>query len=81
MRSVDWLDLETTRLRDRNSGKELSEIELIADRLISPELQEAALDEMALDVWLDLPEVGCVGWAELVDVDDSFEYREGMAIL
>ena len=81
LRPIDWLDLETTRLRDRNSGNELSEIELIADRLISPELQEAALGEMALDVWLDLPEVGCVGWAELVDVDDSFEYREGMGNL
>ncbi|MBQ9874895.1 MAG: AHH domain-containing protein, partial [Thermoguttaceae bacterium] len=81
LRSVDWLDLGTTRLRDRNSGKELSELELIADRLISPELQEAALDEMALDVLLDLPEVGCVGWAELVDADDSFEYREGVGNL
>ena len=74
LRPDNWLETQETRLRDRAKDRVVDEIELIADRMIAPTLSATNL---ALDARIEMPEVGCVGWAELVGIDDSFVYSGG----
>ena len=76
LRPNNWLDEEITRLRRKFDGKVVDEIELIANGLLLGKLDTP--DNYALDVWLELPEMGVVGWATLTDVDENVDVQNGV---
>ena len=77
LRPDDWLDTVESQIRRVSDGKVLDGIDLQLLNF-SP---IASLQAYDVEVWLDLEELGCVGWATVVDIDDSFEYREGVGNL
>ena len=77
LRPDDWLDTVESQIRRVADGKVLDGIDL----QLPDFLPLASTQDCELEVWLDLEELGCVGWATVTDVDDSFEYREGVGNL
>ena len=75
LRPENWLDEEITRLRRKIDGKVVDEVDLLADSLLLGELNSP--DNYALDVWLELPEMGVVGWATLTNVDGNVDVQNG----
>ena len=75
LRPANWLDDEITRLRRKIDGKVVDEVDLLADSLLLGELNSP--DNYALDVWLELPEMGVVGWATLTNVDENVDVQNG----
>jgi hypothetical protein len=49
--------------------------ELVSEYETQDESGEA---EHGLCIWLELPEVGVVGWAQLISIDDDFEIKSGV---
>ena len=73
LRSESWLYDQQARFASVVDGHEFNEIDaLLSER--SPEYFDL---NFQLEVWLEMPELGCVGWAKIVDVDDTFEYVPG----
>ena len=75
LRPANWLDNEITRLRRKIDGKIVDEVDLLADSLLLGELNSS--DNYAFDVWLELPEMGVVGWATLTNVDENVVVQNG----
>ncbi|MBP5622143.1 MAG: hypothetical protein J6X44_09030 [Thermoguttaceae bacterium] len=75
LRTANWLDEEITRLRRKIDGKVVDEVDLLTDSLLLGELDSR--DNYALDVWLELPEMGVVSWATLTNVDEKVDVHEG----
>ena len=75
LRTANWLDEEITRLRRKIDGKVVDEVDLLTDSLLLGELDSR--DNYALDVWLELPEMGVVSWATPTNVDEKVDVHEG----
>ena len=75
LRPNNWLDEEITRLRRKIDGRVVDEVDLLADSLLLGELNSS--DNYAFDVWLELPEMGVVGWATLTNVDENVDVQNG----
>ena len=73
LRPYDWLASANYRICNRLSGTPITELDLTLAEL-SP---NACPITPSLEVWLDLNEMGCVGWAKVVDIDNSFQYKPG----
>ena len=77
MRPVDWLDYERVHLRRKTDGKVLGELDFaVADILASG----ASVDfppAYDVEIWLELPEMGVLGWATLTDVDENVAIQPG----
>ena len=76
LRPDDWLDSEDVRICRNATGQILDDVDFITDELIGLKL----VGDYAYAVWLELPEMGCVGWAKVVDVED-FQYAPGIGNL
>ena len=75
LRPADWLDWELTRLCRASDGKAVDAIDLISEDLISGGFD---IDpDYELETWLELPEMGVVGWARVTDVDADVEIESG----
>ncbi len=75
LRPADWLDWEPTRLCRTSDGQAVDAIDLVSEELASGGFDIGPEYETA--VWLDLPEMGIVGWASVVDIDEDVCIEEG----
>ena len=76
LRPDDWLDSEDVQICRNATGRILDDVDFITDEMLGLEL----VGDYAYAVWLELPEMGCVGWAKVVDVED-FQYAPGIGNL
>ena len=72
---ADWLDLELTRLCRASDGKAVDAIDLVSEDLASGGFD--VLPDYELETWIELPEMGVVGWARVTDVDANVEIESG----
>ena len=77
LRPENWIESQATQLRCAADGKVVDEI----DAVLAEMLPLYSTQRFDLEVWLDLEELGCVGWSKVVDVDESFEYQPGVGNL
>ena len=75
LRPADWLDWELTRLCRASDGKAVDAIDLVSEDLASGGFD--ILPDYELETWLELPEMGVVGWARVTDVDADVEIEQG----
>ncbi|MBR5759144.1 MAG: hypothetical protein IKX88_11180, partial [Thermoguttaceae bacterium] len=73
LRPANWLDSTPIRLCNAKTREPLTNLDYI---LAEMNPISCHIDAVA-EVWLDLPEMGCVGWAQLTEVSYDFEYRPG----
>ena len=76
LRPDDWLITTGAQLRRKTDGRIVDKLDLITDGMLQ---LESARDYEPV-VWLELPEMGCVGWARVVNVR-SFRYTPGVGNL
>ena len=75
LRPADWLDWEPTRLCRTSDGQAVDAIDLVSEDLASGGFD--VLPDYELETWIDLPEMGVVGWARVTDVDADVEIESG----
>ena len=75
LRPADWLDWELTRLCRASDGKAVDAIDLVSEDLASGGFD--VLPDYELETWIELPEMGVVGWARVTDVDADVEIESG----
>ena len=75
LRPADWLDWELTRLCRASDGKAVDTIDLVSEDLASGGFDIGP--DYELETWLELPEMGVVGWARVTDVDADVEIEQG----
>ena len=74
LRPEDWLDYEDVRLRREADGKVFDESDFQTSETIPLE----TVDDCDVEVWLELPEMGVVGWAKLIEIDDEVIVQPGL---
>ena len=73
LRSENWLNDQQARFASVVDGHEFNEIDaLLSER--SPDYFDL---NFQLEVWLEMSELGCFGWSQVVDVDNTFKYVSG----
>ena len=76
LRPDDWLITTGAQLRRKTDGRIVDELDLITDGMLQLELDR----DYEPVVWLELPEMGCVGWARVVN-QRTFQYTPGVGNL
>ena len=72
LRPENWLDSEYVQVRRASDEKVLTEAEL--DKLETADFDD---EDYAFEVWIELPEMGVLGWATLVAIDNQVEIKDG----
>jgi hypothetical protein len=75
LRPEDWLDYEIFQLRRKIDGKVLDDIDFLLMEMTPFDFSNA--NDYDLEVWLELPEMGVVGWAKLLEIDDEVRIQPG----
>ena len=73
LRPENWLDSEYVQVRRASDEKVLTEAEL--DKLKTD--QDIDDEDYAFEVWIELPEMGVLGRATLVAIDNQVEIKDG----
>lgn len=75
LRPEDWLDYEIVQLRRKTDGKVLDDIDFLL--LETAPFDFSGANDYDLEVWVELPEMGVVGWAKLMEIDDEIRVQPG----
>ncbi len=73
LRPADWLNSVAIRYCNNWTGRPLTAL----DFTIAELAPDVCPIELGVEVWLELDEMGCVGWAKLVKIDTRFQYKPG----
>ena len=76
LRPDDWLITTGAQLRRKTDGRIVDKLDLITDGMLQLESDR----DYEPVVWLELPEMGCVGWARVVN-QRTFQYTPGVGNL
>lgn len=77
LRPVDWLDYERVQLRRKNDGKVLDELDFAVADILASGASVDFTPAYDVEIWLELPEMGVLGWATLTDVDENVAIQPG----
>ena len=75
LRPENWLDTEYVQVRHVTEDRILTEAELA--QMESAEEFEGNPEDYALEIWIELPEMGVLGWAALVAIDEEVTMKDG----
>ena len=75
LRPENWIDSENVQIRHVTNDRVLTEDEIEQIQLSG--VFDRHPDDYDLEVWLELPEMGVVGWATLIGIDEEVSIKEG----
>ena len=75
LRTASWLDEAPTQIVSAFDGHVFNDVDAaLAEMTLLP---ASFYQNFELEVWIDLEELGCVGWSKVVEIDDTFKYVPG----
>ncbi|MBQ8285844.1 MAG: hypothetical protein IJZ10_06035 [Thermoguttaceae bacterium] len=77
LRPVDWLDYERVQLRRKTDGKVLDELDFAVADILASGASVDFTPAYDVEIWVELPEMGVLGWATLEEIDDEIAIQPG----